>query len=69
MKIQYDNRITLYAAGRRDRQPSACSKSFRLLTYESTKDSIFGEKADIETFVITEIFVITKTFVITQRAL
>ena len=36
------------------RPPSAWRKSFQLITFECIKDSAIGEKADIETFVITE---------------
>ena len=47
-------RKAIYAAGWSVRPLSACRISFRLVTYGSTKDSTVVEKADIDTFVITE---------------
>jgi len=47
-------RKTVYVAGWRDRPPSACSNSFRMITYGCIKDSTVVGKTDIETFVIRE---------------
>ena len=45
---------TIHAAGLKERPPSACRNAFRLITYVCIKDSTIVEKADKETFVITE---------------
>jgi len=47
-------RKTVYVAGWRDRPPSSCRNSFRLITYACIKYNTVVEKTDIESFVITE---------------
>ena len=42
-------RKPVYTVGRRNRPPSVCRKSFRLIIYECIKDSTVVGKADIET--------------------
>jgi hypothetical protein len=46
-------RKLVYAAGWRNRLPSAWRNSLQLMTCECIRDSIVGEMADIGTFVIT----------------
>ena len=46
-------RKLVYAAGWRNRLPSACRDSLQFMTCECIKDSPIGQMADIETFVIT----------------
>jgi hypothetical protein len=47
-------RKLVYAAGWRNRLPSACRDSLQIMTCECIKDSTIGKMADIGTFVVTE---------------
>jgi len=54
LNVSCGRKKPVYTAGRRNRPPSVCRTSFRLIIYECIKDSTTVGKAKIKTNVITE---------------